>query len=80
MTKSKGTEIHTELLAAERLTVSANGNPRWKLHTAAGFFNTQADAAANYEVSNFLSHMPANGRPVVLKVSGRGTVWDIEAR
>jgi hypothetical protein len=79
MTKAKGTEIHTDLLAATKVGHSTNGNPTWELHTTAGFFKTQTDAACSYDVDNVRRKIPDGGSlPVILKATRSGRVWSIE--
>lgn len=66
---------------AERLNNSTNGNPRWRLLTSEGSFNTDSDASVGYEVANFLhSKYGVVGKLVTFTATKRGKyVWKMEA-
>lgn len=44
---------NVQILAAERINNSRNGNPGWKLHTSEGTFLTSPDASLGYAISNY---------------------------
>lgn len=74
----KGTTIATDLFSAERLTNSTNGNPRYKLHTSDGVFQTQSDASCSYDVDNITRTIPRGETiPVTLHLTPAGRVWNI---
>lgn len=62
---------NVQIRAAERRTNSANGNPRWKLHTSEGTFTTADDASLGYAIENYTDrHRPdtfviGDGAPAV---------------
>ena len=66
------------LHGASRLNSSVNSNPRFTLHTSAGDYMTQSDAAINYEVDNITRgrNAGANVR-VELTMTPAGRVYDI---
>lgn len=54
MGKAPDTAVTTTLLYADRLKNSTNGNPRFRLHTSDGSYQTMSDAASAYDVENIL--------------------------
>lgn len=73
------TSIETDLYYAERLNLSTNGNPRFRLATADGPYVTQSDASCSYDVENITRPIPHGGsQRVVLSLTKAGRVWNIE--
>lgn len=72
--------IETTLFAAERLNNSVNGNPRYRLITSSGSYQTQSDAACSYVVDNIARRIPNDGfgLAVTLTTTKAGRVWKIE--
>jgi hypothetical protein len=67
-------KITAILNSLERLTNSANNNPRFKLHTSKGTFQTLTDGGINYGIEN---NDPI-GHTVVITLSENNRVTDME--
>ena len=66
------TEVRTQIVNTQRLSNTGSGNPRWRLFTRFGVFDTNPDAQCNYLPFDAWAHGP---RPdVVLTVNGAGKV------
>jgi hypothetical protein len=71
--------VETTLRGRTRLYNSANGNPRFTLHTDDGDFTTQSDAAVSYEITNITDHRDfGEGRRVELTMTPARRVWDVK--
>lgn len=78
---AKGTTVSTSLVYVVRLTNSTNGNPRFRLATMNGEYQTQSDAACSYDVANLERRIPHGGTlPVILSLTPAGRVWAIVER
>lgn len=67
------------LLRAERLGLSTNGNPRFRLVCQRASYTTMSDAACSYDVENIARRVPYGGSlPVELRLTKAGRVWMIE--
>jgi hypothetical protein len=64
-------EISVTVFGVTRLRNTANGNPRFKLHTDQGDYLIGSDAAVGYEVENYTNRIPSDGSglPLVLTVT-----------
>jgi hypothetical protein len=82
MSTTPDTTVTTTLLYADRLKNSTNGNPRFRLHTSDGSFQTMSDAASAYDVESILSHRRSAplGVLVRLTLTPARRVRDIERR
>jgi hypothetical protein len=82
MAKAPDTTVTTTLLYADRLKNSVNGNPRFRLHTSDGSFQTMSDASSAYDVESILSHRRSAplGVLVRLTLTPARRVRDIERR
>lgn len=77
-------EIEVTIYRAERLTNSSAGNPRWRLYTSEGNYDTGADVSVNYSVDNLTnSRFPDtyaigdDAPPVILTLSKSAKVTHI---
>jgi len=62
----------------ERLKLSANGNPRFRIYFTNGFSApTQSDNSVGYSVSNYLS-IDNRNRPVIVTFTKAGFITDIQ--
>ena len=74
-----GASREVDLFWSERLPLSVNGNPRFRLGTADGSYVTQSDASCSYDVENITRRIPEGGSVrVVLSLTRAGRVWNIE--
>lgn len=67
----------------ERLRNDRDGNPRYRLHTDAGYFDTEKGASINYGINNMMNPRIRetyilDTRPVTLVLTKRGYVTHIE--
>lgn len=82
----KGSTLATQLVSVTRLTNSTNGNPRFRLNTTHGEYQTQSDAACSYDVDNIARKIRNRDTgesiplPVTLSLTPAGRVWDIARR
>lgn len=74
-----------EIFRIERLSLSRNGNPRFKLHTDKGVFTTKVDASLAYGIENYTNarfpdeHVIGNpGRKVTLVGNRETSIYEIE--
>ena len=67
--------MRTRVMKLERLTNTVDGNPRWKLITTHGNYQTKDNASVNYEISE----SALVGRVVFLTFE-RNRVVDIEVK
>jgi hypothetical protein len=81
---SKDQTFVAVLKGAERRTLSNSGNPRFKIHTDEGTFNTLSDAAISYDVENHTNareDSPDNwiGKRVRFTATGAGQItgWEL---
>lgn len=63
----------------QRLNNSVNGNPRYKVHTDQGSFNTASDHGFVYMINNgWTADHDLTGREADITISGRGTITDLK--
>jgi hypothetical protein len=72
---SKGIEYVKTIDHLERLKLSANGNPKFKIYfTDGSTATTQTDAGVSYGLEN----RENIGVPVLVKATPAGKVWDVK--
>ena len=61
-------ELTTVLYHVSRLNHTANGNPRFTLHTSDGAFTISSDSACSYDVENIASRLK-DGRTLLVELA-----------
>lgn len=68
--------ITINVLDIRRRPSSLNGNPRWRFHTAHGWFDTKPDIMQSYEVAG--SEHRLKEQPLKIWLNGHDNVWKWE--
>lgn len=68
--------ITINVLDISRRPSSRNGNPRWRFHTAHGWFDTKHDIGQAYEVSG--SEHRLKEKPLRIWLDGNDRIWKWE--